>query len=102
VTARLSPNAHATLDACLQVKSNASNQEAFQCTDGFTHLLNEEKRRDEKLKEEEQQPLEADAKEKPNDRASFLTWYHAYLFGKFDPSTAAKVQVRTRSSQDSL
>ncbi len=93
--ASLFPSAFTLLVAILEkleVKSCASNQEAFQRTDGFMYLLNEEKRRRGELKEEPSGS--PDGSKEKYDKASLLTWYNSYMFSKFDLSTPAKAQVR--------
>ena len=80
----------------LEVKSCASNQEAFQRTDGFMYLLSEEKRRRGELKEEPSGS--PDGSKEKYDKASLLTWYNSYMFSKFDLSTPAKAQVRSHAS----
>jgi hypothetical protein len=79
----------------LEVKSCASNQEAFQRTDGFMYLLSEEKRRRGELKEEPSGSHGSpDGSKEKYDKATLLTWYNSYMFSKFDLSTPAKAQVR--------
>jgi len=95
--ASLFPSAFTLLVAILEkleVKSCASNQEAFQRTDGFMYLLSEEKRRRGELKEEPSGSHGSpDGSKEKYDKATLLTWYNSYMFSKFDLSTPAKAQV---------
>ncbi|ELR23591.1 uncharacterized protein ACA1_072130 [Acanthamoeba castellanii str. Neff] len=95
--ASLFPSAFTLLVAILEkleVKSCASNQEAFQRTDGFMYLLSEEKRQRGELKEEPSGSHGSpDGSKEKHDKASLLTWYNSYMFSKFDLSTPAKAQL---------